>query len=188
LRTLGATSGLGSNSETSSRISRWDIPQARFSTASEFSRVRCGARRAIPLRQPAVSEHLEQDRVLPGRPGHGDAQIGLVLTETKDSPAVLEHRRARLLGIEPPELHLPDVGDDLGLDPPGLLRELDELTQKVLVSHALQALHGDSLGEITPDDVPRVYVHVLPGEVRLADGFGPRRLSRVSTPTPNRTG
>jgi hypothetical protein len=97
--------------------------------------------------QPAVAEHLEQDRVLPGRPGHGDAQIGLVLPQAEDTPAVLEHRGARLLGVQASELHLPDVGDDLGLDPPRLLHELEELTQKVLVSDALQTQHGDSLGE-----------------------------------------
>ena len=68
--------------------------------------------------QPTVAEHLEQDRVFPGRPG-----------------------------VQPPELHLTDVGDDLGLDSPRLLHELVQLTQKVLVSDALQAQHGDSLGE-----------------------------------------
>jgi hypothetical protein len=68
----------------------------------------------------------------------------------KHSPAVLEHRRARLLCIEPPELDLRDVGDDLGLDTAGLLHELEQLTQEVLVSDTLQAQHGDSLGEMTP--------------------------------------
>ena len=33
--------------------------------------------------QPAVAEHVEQDRVLPGRPRHGDAQISLVLPQTE---------------------------------------------------------------------------------------------------------
>ena len=68
LRTAAVTSGLGaSDSATSSRISRWDIQQARVSTACAFSGVRCGASRAIPRQvQPAVAQHLEQDRVLAG--------------------------------------------------------------------------------------------------------------------------
>ena len=97
--------------------------------------------------QPAVAEHLEQHRVLPGRPRHGDPQIGLVLPQAKDSPAVLEHRGARPLGVQASELHLADVSDDLGLDAPRLLHEVEQLTQKVLVSDTLQAQHGDSLGE-----------------------------------------
>jgi hypothetical protein len=96
--------------------------------------------------QPAVAEHLEQDWVLPSRPRHRDTQIGLVLPETKNPPAVLEHRRARLPGEKPPELHLPDVSHELGLDPPRLLHELKQLTQKIFVSDTPQAQHGDSLG------------------------------------------
>jgi hypothetical protein len=96
--------------------------------------------------QPAVAEHLEQDRVLPSRAGHRDPQIDLVLPEPEDPTAVLEHRRARLLGEEPPEIHLPDVGDELGLDTPRLRRELEQLKQKLLVSDTPQARHGDSLG------------------------------------------
>jgi hypothetical protein len=67
--------------------------------------------------QPAVAEHFEHDGVLPRYPRHGDAQIGLVLPQMEDPPAVLEHRRARLPRIEAPDLHLCDVSHDLGLDP-----------------------------------------------------------------------
>jgi hypothetical protein len=55
--------------------------------------------------------------------------------------------------MEAPALCLSDVGDDLGLDSPRLLHELEKLTQEVLVSETLQAQHGDSLGERTSDDV-----------------------------------
>jgi len=103
--------------------------------------------------KPAVPEHLEQDGVLPRRPRHGDAQVGLVLPQTQDPPAVLEHRRARLPRVEPPDLHLSDVSHALGLDRSRLLHERGELTEKVVVSNTLQAQHGDSLGEKAPQDV-----------------------------------
>jgi hypothetical protein len=47
------------------------------------------------------------------------------------------------MGVQPSELHFPDVGDELGLDTPGLLHELEQLAHEVLVSHTLQAQHGD---------------------------------------------
>jgi hypothetical protein len=99
--------------------------------------------------EPAVAEHLEQDGVLPGRPRHSDAKVGLVLPQPEAATAVLEHRRARLLRIEPPDLHLADVGHDVGVDSSRLLHEVQELPEKLVVSHSLQAQHRDSLEEIT---------------------------------------
>jgi hypothetical protein len=73
--------------------------------------------------QPSVAEHLEQDGMLTRRPRHGDAEIGLVLPQAENSPAVFEHRRARLAGIEPPALHLCDMSDHLGLGSSRLLHQ-----------------------------------------------------------------
>jgi hypothetical protein len=80
-----------------------------------------------------------QGRALAGGPGHGDAQVGFVLAEGERTPAVLEHRRADFVGVQPPPLDLADVGDDVGLDPPRLPHELGQLMEKVLVSEALSA-------------------------------------------------
>jgi hypothetical protein len=98
-----------------------------------------------------VAEHVQQDGVLSGGTGHGDAQVGLVLPEAEDPSAVLEHRRAGLVGIQPSQLHLADVSDDIGLDPSGLPHELGQLPEKVIIPDVLQAQHGDSLGEMTRD-------------------------------------
>ena len=98
--------------------------------------------------KPAVAEHRQENRVLPGGTGNGDAEVGLVLSEVEDPPAVLEHRGAGLLGIQPAQLDLSDVGDDVGLDPSGLANELRQTPEKVPVRDVLQALHRDSLGEV----------------------------------------
>jgi hypothetical protein len=103
--------------------------------------------------QPAIGQHLEQRGILPRRPRDRDAQVGLVLPQMENPPAVLEHRRARLPRVKPPDLHFSDVGHDLGLDRSRLPHERGELTEKVVVWNALQAQHGDSLGEKAPQDV-----------------------------------
>jgi hypothetical protein len=77
-------------------------------------------------------------------------------------------QRLRVLAV-----HLADVGDDVGLYPPRLPHELGQLTEKVLVSEALQTQHGDSLGEMS--DRKKVYGGPLPHEVRLSERLGSRR-------------
>jgi hypothetical protein len=96
--------------------------------------------------QPAVGEHLKKDRMMAGRPCHGDAQVRFVLPQAEDPPAVLEHRRACSPSVQAPALRLRDVSHDVGLDPSRLLYETKELEQQLVVPNILQAQHRDSLG------------------------------------------
>jgi hypothetical protein len=82
---------------------------------------------------PSVPQHLQEPGVLPAGPGHVDAQAGLGLREVEHLHAVGEHRRHGLPGVGPPGVDLGDVGDEVGLDPPRVLEQRGETTQKLVV-------------------------------------------------------
>lgn len=90
------------------------------------------------LRRPAqvqapVGQHREQDRMPPRRAGHRDPQVRLVLGEVERPGAVREQRRERLPGVEPPLVHLGELRDQLGLDPPRLPDAPREPPQQLVV-------------------------------------------------------
>jgi hypothetical protein len=67
--------------------------------------------------EPAVLEHVEEDGVAARKAPHGDAEIRLGVREVEDLAAVLEYRGCGLASVEPSRVHLPDVGDEVRLDP-----------------------------------------------------------------------
>jgi hypothetical protein len=83
--------------------------------------------------QPTVAEHGQERRVLPGGPRDGDPEVRLVLPEMQDLPTVVEHRRARFPRVQLPRVDLADVRHDVGLDPPGVPRELGEAAEQRVV-------------------------------------------------------
>ena len=46
--------------------------------------------------------------------------------------------RASLARVQPPLIHLADVGDEIGLDPPRVLQELRELTKKIIIGNRMK--------------------------------------------------
>jgi hypothetical protein len=79
--------------------------------------------------EAAVTQHGQQHGVLPGRPGHGDAQVGLVLREMKHLGAVDEHRRRGLSGVEPPGVDFGNEGDKVCFDAAGLPHDLGKTAE-----------------------------------------------------------
>ena len=67
-----------------------------------------------------------------------NAEIGFRLGEVQSVHAVGEHRRKGLAGEEPSLLHLGDVGDDVGLDAPGLAHELGQAVEQLVVRDRLE--------------------------------------------------
>jgi hypothetical protein len=80
-----------------------------------------------------IAQHLEEDRVLAGRPGHGDPQVGLALREVESAGAIREHRREGLTGVELPPVHFGDVRDEVLLDAAGLAEDLGQAAKEVVV-------------------------------------------------------
>jgi hypothetical protein len=76
--------------------------------------------------QPPVGQHLEEDGVLAGGPGRGDAEVGLGLGEMKDLGAVGKHRGGGFAGEEAALIDFTDVGDEVGLHAAGLAEDLSE--------------------------------------------------------------
>jgi hypothetical protein len=83
--------------------------------------------------QTPIGQHRQEHRVLSRRTCRGDAQVGLGLREMEDLRAVGEHRGRSLAGVEPALVDLADVGDEVGLDAPGLPQKLDEAAQQLVV-------------------------------------------------------
>jgi hypothetical protein len=88
--------------------------------------------------EPAVREHREEHGVLSSRPGHVDPQIGFGLGEMKDGRTVDEHRGGGFAGVEVSSLHLGDVGDEFGLDAPGLTEEVGEPAEEIVVGEGFE--------------------------------------------------
>jgi hypothetical protein len=74
--------------------------------------------------EPAVAEHVEELRVVARGPGGRDAEVGLEVRELEHFDAVDVHGRFRLARVKAPRIDLGDVGDDVGLDSPGLAVEV----------------------------------------------------------------
>jgi len=83
--------------------------------------------------QPAIGEHLEQDRVPSRSPGHPDPAKGLALGQMQDARAIHEHGWARATGPEPTEIHLGDVGDEVNLDAARLTHGAREPGEELVV-------------------------------------------------------
>jgi hypothetical protein len=97
----------------------------------------------------AIRLHGQEHRMQPRRPGCRNAEIGLGLGEVQDVHAVGEHRREGLAGKEPSLLHLRDVGDDVGLDAPGLAHELGQAVEQLVVRDGLERsflFHDGNIG------------------------------------------
>ena len=71
--------------------------------------------------------------MLPRRSGRGDAQIGLRLRKVEDLRAVREHRRRGRARVQAARVDLTEVGDEVGLDTPGLPQDLGETAQQLVV-------------------------------------------------------
>jgi hypothetical protein len=61
-----------------------------------------------------------------------DAQVALRLREMKDLRTVREHGGRSLADVEPALVHLGDVGDEVGLDPPSVPHELGQAAQELV--------------------------------------------------------
>jgi hypothetical protein len=83
--------------------------------------------------EAAVGEHLEQDRVAPRSPSHTDPTECLTLGEVQDTRGIHEHRRAGVPGIETPEVHLRDVGDERRLGPARLAGDVSWPGEELIV-------------------------------------------------------
>jgi hypothetical protein len=93
-----------------------------------------------------IAQHLEEDRVLAGRPGHGDPQVGLALREVKSPGAIREHRREGLTGVELPPAHFGDVRDEVLLDAAGLAEDLAQAAKEVVVGQSREWAARDGEG------------------------------------------
>jgi hypothetical protein len=83
--------------------------------------------------EPAVGEHLQEDRMPSRRPGHANSPEGLALGEMQDTSGVHEHRRAGVAGIETPEVHLGNVGDERGLVAADFANDVGERGEELVV-------------------------------------------------------
>jgi len=72
------------------------------------------------------------------RAGNRDPQIGLRLGEVQDPSAIAEHGGRRFPRIQPPLVHFADMGDELGLDAPGLFQEISETAKKLVVRNGFE--------------------------------------------------
>ena len=88
--------------------------------------------------EPTVGEHVQEHGVLTGRPGRGDAQVGLGLGEVKDVHAIDEHRGGGLAGVETSSLDLGDVGDEIGLGAARLAQKVDESAEELVVGEGFE--------------------------------------------------
>jgi hypothetical protein len=83
--------------------------------------------------QPAVREHLEQDGVLPSRPGHGDPVVRHAFGEVQHVRAIEKHRRAGMARVEMAGVDLGDVSHESSLDPVGLTQKIGEPREELVV-------------------------------------------------------
>jgi hypothetical protein len=97
----------------------------------------------------AGRQHGQEHRMLPGRPGRGNPEIGLGLGEVQDARAVGEHRGECVTGIESSLVDLGDVGHHVGFDAPGLAHELGQAAEQLVVGDRLEwslLLHDRNIG------------------------------------------
>jgi len=83
--------------------------------------------------ETTVGQHFQEEGMLEGRAGRGDAQVGLGLGEVKDLRAVGEHGGGGFAGVEPALVHLGDVGQEVGLRAAGLLEQIGQPTKQLVV-------------------------------------------------------
>jgi hypothetical protein len=83
--------------------------------------------------QPTIREHFEQDRMLASSLGHGDPKLTFAFGEVEDVSTVEKHRRGRVAGVQPPGVHLGEVGDQRGLDAAGLAKDSVEAGEDFVV-------------------------------------------------------
>jgi hypothetical protein len=113
------------------------------------SHPRCGAfpiqagsdqarRREMQVPTPQRDQKL---RELPRRPRDCDSFVGDAFCEVQHANAVVEHRGAGLLEIEPPRIDLAEMGDELGLEAVIALDQVVQLRQELIVRKALQRRH-----------------------------------------------
>jgi hypothetical protein len=86
----------------------------------------------------AFRQHDKEHRVLARSAGRNNAQIRLGLGEVKHPGRVREHRRARLVSVELPLVHLGHVRDEIGFGAARGARELDEAFEQLLVGDRLE--------------------------------------------------
>jgi hypothetical protein len=94
--------------------------------------VRCQQRDSSQVKA-ALLQQGQEHGVLSRGAGDRDAQIGFRLREVQDLRAVDEHGGAGLTSIEPAPLHFSDVGDEVGFDAAGLLKELGQAAEQLFV-------------------------------------------------------
>ena len=98
--------------------------------------------------QPAIPEHREEHRVLPSGASDGDTEVRLGLRKVQDLDAVREHGRASVPGVQAAMVDLPDVRNEVGLDPSRLLSELEKAVEELVVRKRLKCvcvLHGSCI-------------------------------------------
>jgi hypothetical protein len=76
--------------------------------------------------ESAVREHLEQDRMLPGRTGDVYPELGFALGQVKNVSTVQKHRGDGVTREESASIHLGEVLDERGLDAAGLAKDVVE--------------------------------------------------------------
>jgi hypothetical protein len=114
--------------------------------------------------EAAVRQHGQDDRVLPGSARSRDAQVGLGPREVETLRAVLEHGGRGLANVEPADVDLANVGDELGLGVPRVVEERGEPAEELVVGNYLEklhALHGDRIKPVWDSRGPFVQAWAL---------------------------
>ena len=88
--------------------------------------------------KPTVGQHVEEEGMLEGGTGRGDAQVGLGLGEVKDLSTVGEHRRGGFASVEPALVDLGDVGHEIGLRAAGLVEQIAQPTEQLVVGDGVE--------------------------------------------------
>ena len=96
----------------------------------------------------SLLECRQKRRELASRPRDRDSFVRDGFSEMQHVDAIVEHRGARLLEVEPPRIDLPQMDDELGLEMvialDQVLQMQQELTVGKTVKETLQSRHGTS--------------------------------------------
>ena len=93
--------------------------------------------RAREMKVPLL-ERRQNDRKLPSRPRDRDSFVRDTFGEVEHVDAIIEHRGARLLEVEPPRIDLPQMGDELGLEVVVALDQVVQMQQELSVGETLE--------------------------------------------------